>query len=161
MNFEEKVIRYIIDNFEGGYSNRNPIDDPGGETKYGISKRQYPHPDIRILTKSEAVNIYKKDCATSVRFEKFASDNPRLAACVLDFCIHPGPINAVKTLQRSGRIPQDGKIGPVTLGLAAKPEIIERYLTTALAHFMSGFSNFQANKNGWYKRLFQLSAMPV
>lgn len=51
-------IIYIIDHFEGGYVN-DPADS-GGETKYGISKKQFPNLDIKNLTKDEAVAIYAK-----------------------------------------------------------------------------------------------------
>lgn len=35
--------------------------DPGGITKYGISKRAYPALDIASLTKDQAIAIYRKD----------------------------------------------------------------------------------------------------
>lgn len=41
---------------EGGYV--NDPNDPGGETKYGISKRSYPHVDIKNLTKDDAKKIF-------------------------------------------------------------------------------------------------------
>ena len=41
---------------EGGYV--NDPKDKGGETKYGISKRSYPHLDIKNLTLNEAEYIY-------------------------------------------------------------------------------------------------------
>ena len=44
---------------EGGYVN-NPA-DPGGETKYGISKRQYPNIDIKNLSLQQARDIYQRD----------------------------------------------------------------------------------------------------
>jgi len=44
---------------EGGYVN-HPA-DPGGETKWGISKRAYPDLDIGNLTPLDAANIYAKD----------------------------------------------------------------------------------------------------
>ena len=44
---------------EGGYVN-NPK-DPGGETKWGISKRAYPNLDIANLAHIDAANIYAKD----------------------------------------------------------------------------------------------------
>lgn len=44
---------------EGGYVN-DPA-DPGGETKYGISKRAYPAIDIKNLTLDQAKAIYKRD----------------------------------------------------------------------------------------------------
>lgn len=44
---------------EGGYV--NDPKDPGGETKFGISKRSYPHLDIAGLTREEAIQIYRRD----------------------------------------------------------------------------------------------------
>ena len=44
---------------EGGYV-FDP-DDLGGETNWGISKRQYPDLDIKSLTREDAIDIYYKD----------------------------------------------------------------------------------------------------
>lgn len=44
---------------EGGYV-FDPY-DPGGATKYGISKRSYPNEDIANLTEDRAKEIYRKD----------------------------------------------------------------------------------------------------
>ncbi len=38
----------------------DPI-DPGGETKYGISKRSYPHEDIKHLNLKRAAWLYEQD----------------------------------------------------------------------------------------------------
>ena len=57
MNFE-KAISFIL-KWEGGYV-CHP-DDPGGETKFGISKQSYPDLDIKNLTREEAVHIYRRD----------------------------------------------------------------------------------------------------
>src|ERR1700730_15046728 len=45
--------------WEGGYVN-DPA-DPGGETKWGISKRAYPNLDIANLTPDQASDIYARD----------------------------------------------------------------------------------------------------
>lgn len=42
---------------DGGYTN-NPL-DPGGETKFGISKRAHPNEDIKNLTLERALEIYR------------------------------------------------------------------------------------------------------
>ncbi len=54
----EIAIKGVLAN-EGGYSN-NPS-DPGGETKFGISKRAYPNVDIANLTLDGAKAIYNRD----------------------------------------------------------------------------------------------------
>ncbi|MBT9168595.1 MAG: hypothetical protein DDT22_00247 [candidate division WS2 bacterium] len=56
-NFE-KAFAFII-KVEGGYVN-NPV-DPGGETKYGISKKAYPNLDIKNLTLEDVKKIYYRD----------------------------------------------------------------------------------------------------
>ncbi|MHB8602203.1 MAG: glycoside hydrolase family 108 protein [Nitrosotalea sp.] len=43
----------------GGYTN-DPT-DPGGETKYGISKRAHPNVDIANLTPQQAADIYANE----------------------------------------------------------------------------------------------------
>lgn len=54
----EKAFEELI-GIEGAYVN-DPT-DPGGETKYGISKRAYPHLDIKNLTLDQAQQIYWED----------------------------------------------------------------------------------------------------
>ena len=41
---------------DGGYTN-DPV-DPGGETRWGISKRAHPDLDIKNLTFSQALDVY-------------------------------------------------------------------------------------------------------
>ena len=51
----ESAFKLVI-GAEGGYI--NDPDDPGGETKYGISKRSYPDLDIANLTMDQVKEIY-------------------------------------------------------------------------------------------------------
>ncbi len=53
-----RAISFVL-KWEGGYV--NDPDDPGGETKYGISKRYHPKVDIKALTKKEAEDIYRRE----------------------------------------------------------------------------------------------------
>ena len=53
-NFNE-ALKFIL-RWEGGYTNDK--NDPGGETKFGISKRSYPELDISKLTLEQAKKIY-------------------------------------------------------------------------------------------------------
>jgi len=52
------AVAFVISH-EGGYS-RDP-QDPGGETKFGISRRAYPNIDIAALTEEGAKEIYLRD----------------------------------------------------------------------------------------------------
>ena len=92
----EKIIIEFILKMEGGYVN-NPK-DPGGETKYGISKRAYPNVDIKNLTKNDAIAIYYRDywlrCgAVSLPFA--------LAACVMDTAVNMGVGRAKQFLKQT------------------------------------------------------------
>jgi lysozyme family protein len=54
-----KFAMKFTEKWEGGYV--NDPQDPGGETKYGISKRAYPKLDIKNLSIDEAYEIYYRD----------------------------------------------------------------------------------------------------
>lgn len=56
-NFESAFA--IIVGVEGAYV--NDPKDPGGETRWGISKRRYPNEDIKNLTLERAREIYQRD----------------------------------------------------------------------------------------------------
>lgn len=58
MSFFEGAFSIVV-GIEAGYV--NDPDDPGGETKYGISKRSYPSLDIQNLTIDDARAIYRRD----------------------------------------------------------------------------------------------------
>lgn len=54
----ERAMAFVF-RWEGGYV--NDPNDPGGETKYGISKRSHPQLDIANLTEADAKAIYERD----------------------------------------------------------------------------------------------------
>lgn len=83
---------------EGGYVN-NPA-DPGGETKFGISKRSYPNLDIKSLTRDQAIAIYFADY-----WQKFSLSDltPRIAAKVFDIGVDIYMPPAIVCLQRACR----------------------------------------------------------
>lgn len=54
----ERATAFVL-RHEGGYVN-DPR-DPGGETKYGISKRAYPMLNIKDLSIEDVKIIYRKD----------------------------------------------------------------------------------------------------
>ena len=54
-NFD-RIMEFILKQ-EGGYI--NDIDDPGGETNFGISKSSFPNEDIKNMTQERAKEIHR------------------------------------------------------------------------------------------------------
>ncbi len=73
--------------WEGGYV--NDPGDPGGETKYGISKRAYPNLDIYNLTKEQAVQIYLRDYWNKVGCDQYDLQ-PELSISIFDAAVNCG-----------------------------------------------------------------------
>lgn len=99
---------------EGGYVN-NPA-DPGGETKYGISKRAYPNEDIKNLTRERAKEIYFSDYWKKNLLDQV--DDQEVAAAMLDTVVNhgKGPMLIQKAAQDIGvPLDVDGRIGPATV----------------------------------------------
>lgn len=80
----QKIIGFIL-KAEGGYVNHP--NDPGGETKYGISKRAYPELDIKNLSADMAVDIYKRDYYAKVVDDHMTFDQ---AAFMMDTAVNMG-----------------------------------------------------------------------
>lgn len=91
MSFE-KAIDFTL-RWEGGYVN-DPA-DPGGETKFGISKRAYPAEDIRRLTLERARLIYCRDYWNAINAEEL---NPQLAIAAFDTAVNMGVTRAKQWL---------------------------------------------------------------
>ena len=108
MNFDQAFERLI--GHEGGYVN-NPS-DPGGETKFGVSKRQYPGEDIKNMTLDRAKFIYRRDYWSQSGAELVPD---ALKFDLFDTAVNSGPKTAIKLLQRALGVVDDGRIGPVTM----------------------------------------------
>lgn len=87
---DEKFRRFFQDilKHEGGYVNHP--NDRGGETKYGISKRQYPNLDIKNLTKEEAMKIYYEDYWVKSDADKISEVSFQIATKYCDICVNMG-----------------------------------------------------------------------
>ena len=108
MTFEDCFA--IVVGFEGGYVNNSA--DPGGETKYGISKRAYPGIDIPSLTMDHARLIYLSDYWGPAGCDA-VPDSIKLE--LFDMAVNAGVQSAIKCLQRAVGETQDGILGPLTL----------------------------------------------
>ncbi|HKJ42345.1 MAG TPA: glycosyl hydrolase 108 family protein [Sunxiuqinia sp.] len=108
-NFElaiEKVLQH-----EGGYVN-DPV-DPGGETNYGISKRNYPNVDIKNLTVDQAKEIYRTNYWTKVWGDQINDDE--LAMNIFDFAVNAGTGTSARIIQKIVGVGVDGVIGNITV----------------------------------------------
>ena len=93
-----KLFKDILKH-EGGYV--NDPNDLGGETKYGISKRSYPHLDIPKLTEEQAKTIYYYDYWLKYHVDKLAKVSFQVASKYFDFLINAGEKNAKNVLIKS------------------------------------------------------------
>ena len=143
---------------EGGYADHPR--DPGGATKYGITRatlsswrgRTVTKTDVRRLTRDEAGAIYKARYWDGVR----ADDLPAgVDYCVFDAAVNSGPGRATKWLQAAVRVAQDGAVGPVTLAAAGRRDpkgLIDDICDVRLA-FLRGLSTWAVFGRGWERRV--------
>ncbi len=133
---------------EGGYTPGKG--DPGGETKWGISKRSYPHLDIQSLTRDGAKVIYRRDF-----YDRVAIASPALRYQVFDFAVNSGIDTAVRKLQQVLGVVDDGAWGPVSaaaLARADESDVLMRFLAARI-RFMTRLSNWQLHGAGWMNRI--------
>jgi lysozyme family protein len=135
---------------EGGYVN-DPR-DPGGETKFGISKRAYPGLDIKSLTLADAKAIYKRDYWDRARCD----DLPHgVAFDVFDAAVNSGPGQAIRWLQRAVGVADDGVVGPFTLAAVKRmePEALQARYSGQRLDFMTRLSTWDSFGRGWARRI--------
>jgi len=101
---------------EGGYVFDE--NDPGGETKFGISKRTYPQENIRTLTLQRAKEIYEEDFWLPLKLDEVG--HTRTASEIFDTAVHVGKRRAVRITQRAlnylgAGLVVDGAIGEKTI----------------------------------------------
>lgn len=156
--FEEWVLKA-----EGGYSNNKK--DPGGETKYGISKKQYPKVDIKSLTKKDAADIYYRDywmkyCENfaapdsfkMILFDMYINHNPKSVAKVLQ-----KTINTYRERNNLEKIAEDGIIGKQTIAntreflIKNKEYFYDELLFERAFYYTSLASLFPTFGRGWIK----------
>jgi len=155
MDFDAAFERLI--GHEGGYVNHP--NDPGGETKYGISRRSYPGEDIAGMTLERAKTIYRRDfwgpagcdmTPDSVKFDLFdtAVNTSAPGRCT----------TAIKMLQRAAGMVGadiDGVLGPRTL-MAVQNMDPERLLARFNGHrldHLNDLPTWPTFGRGWTQRI--------
>jgi hypothetical protein len=149
---------------EGGFS--QSAADSGGATNLGITRatlenwrgRPASVEDVRALTRTEAVEIYRSDYWLPARC---ADLPPGVDLMVFDCGVNSGPRTAVKMLQKAIGVIDDGSVGPKTL-LALKhvddhKALINQLSAVRLA-FCQSLPNYDLFGAGWTNRIAQVTA---
>ena len=148
MTFDDAFAALI--GHEGGYVNHP--DDPGGETKYGISKRSYPGENIATLTLTRAKEIYRRDFWGPAGCDVLPDE---IKFDVFDMAVNSGVRQSIKTLQKAVYADVDGILGSRTL-MAAKNmpphQVMARFNGVRLA-FMASLGNWPTFSRGWALRI--------
>lgn len=146
--FEQYFERLI--GHEGGYVADSR--DPGGETKFGISKRAYPHLDIKALMLQDAKAIYKRDY-----WDRACCDAlpPGVAFDVFDAAVNSGIGQSIRFLQRAVGVADDGVVGPVTLAAVRRTdaETVQARFNGQRLDFMSRLTTWDVFGKGWARRI--------
>ena len=133
MDYSEKflkVMRFVL-KWEGGYVD-NPS-DPGGETKYGISKRSYPNEDIANLTIERALQIYHESYWRAIDGESRPFPE---ALAVMDFAVNSGVSRSLRFWSDSGKD-------------------VDAFVAARVA-FLTSISTFNVFGRGWIRRVEDL-----
>lgn len=148
IDFETAIERCL--GHEGGYVFNSA--DPGGETKWGISKRSYPTIDIKALTRDGAKVLYERDFWNPV--VRVATDDSALRFQMLDAAINHGMGNTCRMLQRAADVADDGHVGPRTLAAVAAvdPKDLHLLLMAERFEFWAKQTAGDTFWRGWVRR---------
>lgn len=146
-----QAVQLVIQR-EGGLV--NDPDDPGGLTKYGISKRQYPTLDIAALTTSQAAEIYHRD------YWRFDTVPDQVVGNkLLDMAVNLGLGTTVGLVQDIVGVPVDLVWGPKTEAASVNyPDFIGHLRVAHVQHYlnlMAARPSLEKFRNGWLLRAVQ------
>lgn len=121
-------------------------------TKYGISAMSYPAEDIKNLSLERAKILYQRDfwwkagcdaVPDAVKFDLF------------DMAVNSGVKPAIRTLQKSVGVDDDGVIGPVTMQAinSMNPVRFVARFNGYRLQFMSSLSTWPSFGRGWANRI--------
>jgi lysozyme family protein len=160
-DFEPAVTKTI--RREGGDTLTDDPDDPGGLTRYGISKRAHPEVDPRNLSLEGAKAIYRKDYWDLCRGDEITSQLK--AEVIFDSAVNMGVNQAVRLAQIAMGIEVDGEMGPATIAGLNNPDAdpTEFAAAFALAKITRYLALVKKNRKlekyfyGWVRRTLEVS----
>jgi lysozyme family protein len=153
MDFQTCIERVL--GHEAGYVN-NP-EDPGGETKWGISKRSYPNVDIKNLSRHDAKAIYKRDFWDKVHTDVLPD---AVDYQLLDSAVNSGIFQSIRFLQRALDVADDGNFGThsraamdrATKQIANLAGVVMIFNSERL-EYMTKLKNWPNASRGWSRRI--------
>ena len=160
----EKAVEFTL-RMEGELSKDK--DDPGGLTKYGISKKQYPYLNIEELTLEEAIGIYYRDYWKKIKCDEICRVNPKVAIIVFDTHVNTGrgisilqfTLNQHPLLETKLKI--DNIFGPKTLNALSEicvhssSFVIYNYLLNRISYY-ARLTKMKKFFYGWVRRVLEL-----
>ena len=142
--------------FEGWSACTNDPDDPGGLTKYGISKVNHPEVDVANLSLEGAKAIYRKHYWNPIKGDQIASG--RVAIKFFDMAVNMGVKQATKLVQEAlgdmgCSVAVDGVMGSKTLEAlnGVDDDVLFVFLVPLLEAFYRGLGKPKYIK-GWLRR---------
>lgn len=151
----DTALNYTLP-LEGGYV--NDPHDPGGETNFGICKRNHPNVDIKNLTREQAAEIYQREYwqESYERINSLAIVNK-----VFSEAVNIGVKNANICLQRAVRasigilLKEDGVLGNlsiIAINRAPFESLLACYKSELAGHYRA--INDPDFINGWLNRAY-------
>jgi len=156
-DFEVSVSKTLA--WEGGYV--HDLLDPGGETRFGISKRFHPDVDIAALTVQRAKEIYRAEYWNPL-YDGISSQE--VADELFDFGVNVGRPPAVQIFQEAiryltiGPVVIDGMFGPKTREAtnALEPKLLLREFRARQAYYYANLVIRQPDASEPDKKRFLL-----
>jgi lysozyme family protein len=155
MNFDQAFDELL--KHEGGFSDHAA--DPGGKTRYGVTEevaREVGYRgDMRELPLTLAKRIYLERYWLPVRADELPAP---IRYAVFDAAVNSGVRQAVRWLQRSVGVADDGVLGPRTLATAQAqdPEVVLRRMLARRLTFMAALPTWPSFGRGWARRVAAL-----
>lgn len=154
----EHAFRFVL-RWEGGYV--HDPEDPGGETKLGITKATLmqayaknivKYTDIKRLTEEEAKKIYYELYWKPAHCDEIPS---HLRLLHFDTAVNMGVKMAIKLLQTAAGAKPDGVWGPETASKVSKADLLYYGLMRAVTYGNIVGHNPKLTKflKGWVNRL--------
>ena len=142
---------------EGGYVNHPS--DPGGRTNLGVTQAVWEewlgHPvsenDMKALTADKVAPMYEMKYWRTSYCEKLPVG---VSLLVFSMAVNSGSGRAVKLLQRTLGLVEDGAIGPITMTKiqeCSPVDLVEKYSATRKS-FYEGLKTFPIFGKGWLAR---------